>query len=136
MPFVIRYPRELPAGKRLDDLILNVDFAATLADFTDVDAPQGTQGRSFRDNLKGKTPKDWRKSIYYRYWTQHKIRPAHIGVQTDRYKLMYLYGDPLNMTGSSDYVSEPSWEFYDLLKDPKEDHNAYNDKEYAEVIKR
>lgn len=33
MPFVIRYPRELPAGKRLDDLILNVDFAATLADF-------------------------------------------------------------------------------------------------------
>lgn len=49
---------------------------------------------------------------------------------------MYLYGDPLNMTGSSDYVSEPSWEFYDLLKDPKEDHNAYNDKEYAEVIKK
>ena len=136
MPFVIRYPRELPAGKRLDDLILNVDFAATLADFADVDAPQGTQGRSFRDNLKGKTPKDWRKSIYYRYWTQHKIRPAHIGVRTDRYKLMYLYGDPLNMTGSSDYVSEPSWEFYDLLKDPKEDHNAYNDKEYAEVIKK
>ena len=40
------------------------------------------------------------------------------------------------MTGSSDYVSEPSWEFYDLLKDPKEDHNAYNDKEYAEVIKK
>lgn len=136
MPFVIRYPRELPAGKRLDDLILNVDFAATLADFAGAEAPEGAQGKSFRNNLQGKTPADWRKSIYYRYWTQHKIRPAHIGVRTDRYKLMFLYGDKLNMTGSEDYVSQPSWEFYDLQKDPKENHNAYHDKEYADIIRR
>lgn len=136
MPFVIRYPRELPAGKRLDDLILNVDFASTLADFAGTDAPDGAQGRSFRQNLHGDTPKDWRKCIYYRYWTQHEIRPAHIGVRNERYKLMYLYGDKLNMTGSSDYVSEPSWEFYDLKIDPKEDHNAYNDKQYAGVIEK
>jgi len=136
MPFVIRYPRELPAGKRLEDLILNVDFASTLADFAGVEAPEGEQGKSFRNNLQGKTPADWRKSIYYRYWTQHKIRPAHIGVRTDRYKLMFLYGDKLNMTGSEDYVSQPSWEFYDLQKDPKENHNAYQDKEYAEIIRK
>ena len=29
MPFVIRYPKEVPAGKHLNDLVLNVDFAAT-----------------------------------------------------------------------------------------------------------
>jgi arylsulfatase A-like enzyme len=28
MPFVIRYPKEIPAGKRLDDIILNIDFPA------------------------------------------------------------------------------------------------------------
>lgn len=136
MPFVIRYPREIPAGKRLKEMILNVDFAPTLADFAGVGELEGAQGKSFRDNLKGNTSKDWRKSIYYRYWTQHKHRPAHMGVRNDRYKLMFLYGDRLNMTGSSDYVSEPSWEFYDLLKDPKENHNAYNDKEYSDVIKK
>lgn len=136
MPFVIRYPREIPAGKRVDDLILNVDFAATLADYAGVEAPEGSQGRSFRQNLKGDTPADWRESIYYRYWTQHKERPAHIGVRTDRYKLIFLYGDRLDMTGSSDYVSEPSWEFYDLGKDPHEDHNAYNDPEYRSVIRK
>lgn len=136
MPFVIRYPREVPAGKRVDDLILNVDFAATLADYAGADAPEGSQGRSFRDNLRGDTPDDWRTSIYYRYWTQHKERPAHIGVRTDRYKLIFLYGNRLDMTGSTDYVSQPSWEFYDLQEDPYEDHNAYNDPQYQNIIKQ
>ena len=135
MPFVIRYPGHIPAGKRVKDLILNVDFASTLSDFAGVEAPEGAQGRSFKPILTGDTPKDWRKSIYYRYWTQHKIRPAHIGVRNDRYKLIFLYGDKLNMTGSEDYVSEPLWEFYDLQKDPKENHNAYGEKEYESVIR-
>lgn len=136
MPFVIRYPGEVPAGKRVDDLILNVDFAATLADYAGADAPEGSQGRSFRGNLRGDTPDDWRTSIYYRYWTQHKERPAHIGVRTDRYKLIFLYGNRLDMTGSTDYVSRPSWEFYDLQEDPYEDHNAYNDPQYQDIIKK
>lgn len=136
MPFVIRYPKEIPAGKRLKDLILNVDFASTLADYAGIKPPEGAQGRSFRSNLTGKTPKDWRKDIYYRYWTQEKIRPAHIGVRNDRYKLMFLYGDKLNMTGSENYISQPSWEFYDLKEDPHEDHNAYNDAKYAAIIRQ
>lgn len=136
MPFVIRYPREIPAGKRLKDLILNVDFASTLADYAGINPPEGAQGHSFRANLKGNTSPQWRKSIYYRYWTQHDIRPAHIGVRTDRYKLMFLYGDKLTMTGSSDYVSTPTWEFYDLQADPHEDHNAINDKQYQKIIKQ
>lgn len=135
MPFVIRYPKCIPAGKRVNELVLNVDFASTLCDFAGVKSPEGTQGRSFKDVLAGKTPKDWRKSIYYRYWTQHDIRPGHIGVRNERYKLMFLYGDRLNMTGSSDYKSTPSWEFYDLQKDPKENHNAYGEKEYESVIR-
>lgn len=135
MPFVIRYPKQIPAGQRVEELILNVDFASTLSDFAGVKAPEGNQGKSFKDILVSGSAKDWRKSIYYRYWTQHEIRPAHIGVRNDRYKLIFIYGDRLNMTGSSDYVSEPSWEFYDLQKDPKENHNAYNDKEYASIIK-
>lgn len=134
MPFVIRYPREIPAGKRNTDLIQNVDFAATLADYAGVEPPEGSQGRSFRANLRGDTPDDWRKSIYYRYWTHHDIRPAHIGVRTDRYKLMFLYGDPLTMTGSDATPTEPSWEFYDLQADPKENHNLYGDKAYQNVI--
>ncbi len=39
------------------------------------------------------------------------------------------------MTGSSEEITEPAWEFYDLEKDPMENHNAYNDPVYAEIIK-
>lgn len=134
MPFVIRYPKEIPAGSRNKDLILNVDFAALLADYAGVKVPEHSQGRSFRPNLRGETPSDWRQEMYYRYWTQHAIRPAHMGIRTDRYKLMFLYGDRLNTTGSEDETTPPSWEFYDLKTDPYEDHNAYKDPKYADII--
>lgn len=134
MPFVIRYPKEIPAGTRNNDIILNIDFASLLADYGNVDVPENSQGRSFRQNLRGKTPVDWRKNMYYRYWTQHEIRPAHLGIRTDRYKLMFLYGDRLNTTGSEDKSTTPAWEFHDLQADPYEDHNFYNKTEYAPVI--
>ena len=136
MPFVIRYPKEIPAGTRNSDIILNTDFASLLADYAGVNAPSCSEGRSFRDNLKGETPHDWRQSMYYRYWTHHKIRPAHIGIRSHRYKLMFLYGDPLNATGSDKAPVNPSWEFYDLLADPHEHHNVYGSPTYAGEIEK
>lgn len=135
MPFVIRYPREIPAGTRNTDLITNIDFASLLADYAGATPPEGAQGRSFRANLAGDTPSDWRHSMYYRYWTQHAIRPAHIGIRDDRYKLIFFYGDRLGSTGSDDCVTAPSWEFYDLETDPHENRNQYRNPAYAEVIR-
>ena len=135
MPFVIRYPKEIPAGTRNKDITLNVDFASLLADYAKVESPALAQGKSFRENLKGNTPDEWRDNAYYRYWTQHSIRPAHLGIRTHQYKLIYLYGDPLDTKGSDKAASEPAWEFYDLEKDPAEDRNIYNDPQYADIIK-
>ena len=135
MPFVIRYPKEIPAGTRNKDIILNVDFAATLADYAGIKAPEKSQGESFRQNLKGETPADWRKEMYYRYWTHHSIRPAHMGIRNERYKLMFLYGDRLNATGSEETPTTPAWEFHDLQVDPKEDKNMYNEPQYQDIIK-
>lgn len=36
----------------------------------------------------------------------------------------------------SDDHTSPSWEFFDLQADPKEDHNAINDKQYQGIIKQ
>lgn len=136
MPFVIRYPKEIQPGTRNKDIILNIDFAALLADYAGVDVPGKSQGDSFRSNLKGNTPEDWRQDMYYRYWTQHRIRPAHMGIRNQRYKLMFLYGDKLDTRGSEDNVHTPSWEFYDLSVDPHEDKNRYNDPAYASIIEQ
>lgn len=136
MPFVIRYPGEIPAGTRNRDIVTNVDFASLLADYAGAEPPEGAQGRSFRANLAGHTPPDWRRSMYYRYWTQHEIRPAHMGIRDERYKLIFFYGDRLGRTGSDDVVTPPAWEFYDLATDPHENCNRYGDPAYAETIAR
>ncbi|MDL2304166.1 sulfatase [Bacteroides sp. OttesenSCG-928-D19] len=136
MPFVIRYPKEIPAGTRNKDIILNTDFAALLADYAGVKAPELSQGTSFRQNLKGNTSDNWRQSMYYRYWTHHSIRPAHLGIRNHRYKLMYLYGDCLGMKGSDTKATTPTWELYDLENDPYENKNIYNDARYVDVVRQ
>lgn len=135
MPFVIRYPKEIKGGSRLKDFVLNIDFSALLADYAGIDKPGFIQGESFRKNLQGETPANWRKSTYYRYWLHEKIRPAHLGIRNERYKLAFFYGQPLDMTGVNKESTVPAWEFYDLQNDPKENHNAYNDPQYADIIK-
>lgn len=134
MPFVIRYPKEIKGGQRIDDIILNIDFSALLADYAGVEKPQYMQGESFRDNLKGSTPETWRKQMYYRYWLHHPERPAHFGIRNERYKLAFFYGQPLGKKGTNKATTEPAWEFYDLEKDPKELHNAISDSQYESII--
>ena len=135
MPFVIRYPQEIPAGTRNKDIILNIDFASLLADYAGVKAPEKSQGRSFRENLKGNTPADWRKEMYYRYWMCDNNCPSHFGIRNERYKLIFLYGDRLDMKGGGKYNYTPGWEFYDLLLDPNENKNEYNNTQYIDIIR-
>ncbi len=135
MPFVIRYPREIPAGSRNSDFVQNIDFAPLMADYAQAKEPNDAQGKSFRENLKGNTPKNWRENVYYRYWTQNTARPAHFGIRNDRYKLIFYYGHKLDEKGYSNEPFTPSWEFFDLERDPKENTNLYSDPAYADVIK-
>lgn len=134
MPFVIRYPKELRGGTRIDDIILNIDFPALLADYAGIPKPDYIQGHSFRENLKGTPSKDWRDRMYYRYWLHHPDRPAHFGIRNSRYKLVFFYGQGLGMKGASDSPTTPAWEFYDLLEDPHELNNAIDESRYASQI--
>ena len=152
MPFFVRYPEKIKAGTRTDAIINNADFAPTLIDLAGGKAPKQMQGHSFKTILEtGKEPKDWQQSTYYRYWmhmAHAHANPAHFGIRTKQYKLIFFYGkywvdtkDP-NATwnkkswGNKFEMDTPAaWEFYDLSKDPKEMNNAYNDPEYKDIIK-
>ena len=138
MPFLVRYPEQIKAGSVNDDIIINADFATTFLDYAGQAVPADMQGRSFRDNLTGRSPADWRQSMYYRYWMQVKASavPAHYGVRTKQYKLIFFYGLPLGKAGTTaDCVTQPGWELYDLKKDPLEMNNVYNEPAYADVVK-
>jgi len=135
MPFLVRYPKAIPAGTRSDAIIENIDFPALMLDFAGVETPDTMQGRSFRRICEtGKEPDDWKKVAYYRYWMHmaHHWNPSHFGIRTKEYKLIFYYA--CDMKGGNQ--TPPGWELYDLQKDPTEVHNVYDDPAYAEVAKR
>ncbi len=139
MPFVARYPAAIKPGTVNGDITLNIDFAPLFLDYAGVKAPAEMQGRSFRSNMAGRTPKDWRTSMYYRYWmhndNDHHV-PANYGVRTREHKLIYYYGKPLGMAGAHEPATAPEWELFDMRKDPREMHNLYGDPAYAGVVKQ
>lgn len=153
MPFFVRYPKKIKAGMRTDAIINNTDFAPTLIALAGGNVPEYMQGNSFKDILEtGKEPKDWQQDTYYRYWmhmAHAHANPAHFGIRTKRYKLIFYYGkywadtDNPNVEWNTEswgnrftFHTPPAWEFYDLEKDPKEMNNAYNEPQYKEIIEK
>ena len=61
----------------------------------------------------------------------HNLRvPAHLGIRTERYKLIFFYGS----TPAGDKRTPVAWELYDLKNDPYEMQNQYANPTYAEVV--
>jgi arylsulfatase A-like enzyme len=124
MPLLVRYPKEIKAGSVNKDMVLNLDFAPTFLDFAGLEKPEEMQGQSLRLPLRGKTPKDWRTSMYYHYYEYPAVHMVkrHYGVRTQRYKLIHFYHDI------------DAWELYNLQKDPHELNSVYGNPEYADIV--
>jgi len=152
MPFFIRYPAKIYPGSRANAIINNTDFAPTIIELAGGEVPEYMQGHSFKKILEtGKEPEDWQQSTYYRYWMHmaHKLgTPAHFGIRSKNYKLIFFYGRFYIDTQSNDnwpkdnwgnrfdFNTPPGWEFYDLTNDPAEMRNQYNNPKYAQIISR
>ena len=124
IPLIVRYPREIKAGKNQEDMVLNLDFAPTFLDYAGIQIPDDMQGRSLRTILKGRTPENWRQSMYYHYYEYpawHMVK-CHYGIRTKRYKLIHFYHDI------------DAWELYDLENDPHELRNLYGDPQYLGIV--
>ncbi|MFO7573545.1 MAG: DUF4976 domain-containing protein, partial [Bacteroidales bacterium] len=121
-PLLIRYPKEIKPGTKIERLVQNIDLAPTFLDYAGIETPEEMQGESFRRLVSGKTKK-WRDAVFYSYYeypAEHMAK-RHYGIATERYKLIHFYYD----------VDE--WEMYDLQTDPSEMKNIYDDTAYAKV---
>lgn len=136
IPLLIRYPRRIAPGMSSDRMALNMDFAPTLLELADVPVPTDMQGRSLRPLWEGAPPADWRTDFYYRYWMHlaHFDIPAHYGIRTEQYKLVFYYGEALGCAGAIDRSTPPTWEFFDLETDPHETTNRVDDPAYAPIV--
>jgi len=123
MPFLVRWPGVAKSGSVQTAMGINADFAPTFMDIAGLKVPADMQGRSLAPLMKGKRPADWRTSWYYRYYHDpgHHNTRAHYGVRTDTHKLIYFW-------------RKDQWEMYDLVKDPDELHNLYNDPAQAGTV--
>jgi len=124
MPFLVRWPGVIKPGTHSDAMALNVDFAPTFLEAAGLPVPPEMQGRSLVPVLRGQVPRDWRTSMYYRYYHDpgdHNTR-AHYGVRTRTHKLVY-------------YWKKDQWELFDLVHDPSEMNNLYGQPGQDELTK-
>lgn len=122
-PLVIKWPGYIEPGSVNNNLVSNLDFAQTFLDAAGLPQPEKMQGRSMLPLLRGETDKGWRTAHYYHYYEYPAVHSVkrHYGIATDRYKLIHFYYD----------INE--WEMYDLVNDPNEMKNVYDDPEFAAV---
>jgi arylsulfatase A-like enzyme len=122
-PLIVRWPGQIKPGTVNTDMVMNLDFAETFLEAAGLPIPGEMQGKSLVPVMQGKTPADWRKSVYYHYYEfpqPHHVHP-HYGIRTDKHKLIHFYT-----------INE--WELYDLEKDPSEMQSRYMDPAYEQTV--
>jgi len=146
MPFFVRYPSVIKPGTRTDAIVNNTDYAPTIIELAGGIPPEYMQGKSFKSILEtGEEPVGWQQSTYYRYWmhmAHGHANPAHFGIRTKDYKLIFFYGkfwrevSGINTKRrfTPNNATPAGWEFYDLKKDPQEMQNEYANSDYADII--
>jgi arylsulfatase A-like enzyme len=122
-PLIIKWPGVTNKKKTTTSMVQNLDFAETILDMAGVAIPADMQGKTMVPLLKGKQKGNVHDALYYHFYEnqEHKVA-KHIGVRTDRYKLIYFY-------------ENGEWELYDLKKDQSEMKNVYSDPAYKDVVK-
>jgi arylsulfatase A-like enzyme len=120
-PLIVKWPGVTNKKVVTNSMVQNLDFAETILDMAGLPIPSDMQGKSLVPVLKGKQKGNVHDALYYHFYEnqEHKVA-KHIGVRTDRYKLIYFY-------------ENNEWELYDLQKDKMEMHNVYNDPSYSKV---
>lgn len=121
VPLIIRWDSVVKSGTYSDNFVVHaLDLAATISDILDLG--HSTQGLSLYPILKGENPKNWRRYAFSNYNGQQFGLFVQRMIRDERYKYIW---NPTDID-----------EFYDMLNDPFEKHNAINDEQYKDVIMR
>ncbi len=118
VPFIAKFPNNIPEDKVSESLVSLVDIAPTFLDYAGIKIPNTMTGLSGKETWNGENER-YRKHVI----VENRQEPTRMNLRTyidDRYKLT-LYCD-------ADYG-----EIFDLVEDPKEINNLWNNKEFAEL---
>jgi arylsulfatase A-like enzyme len=114
VPLIVRGPG-VPAGRTLEHMVLNNDYAPTVADLAGVSAPDFVDGRSLVPLLTGTPPPpvSWRSAFLEE--GRHGLSNQYRAVRTEDY--VYVENGAENNAGER--------ELYDLRADPYQLENEF-----------
>ncbi|HSM70919.1 MAG TPA: sulfatase-like hydrolase/transferase [Anaerolineales bacterium] len=115
VPFAMRYPTLIPTPYIEDRVVANIDIAPTIYELSETPMPEIIDGLSLVDLLSGNG--EWRSKLLLEAWPD---RGHWTAVHTGQYVYIETVDD----------LSE----FYDLVNDPFELENAFNDPQYQSII--
>lgn len=125
IPLLLRYPGRAPAGKVVNQMVLNIDLPETLLDYAGIPIPSSMQGFSWRPLIEqANLPwSRWRHIFFYEYFKERGYdAPTTVAVRTDDFKLI-------------EYPGHPQWtELFTLRDDPYETHNLVHDPRASELL--
>lgn len=111
IPLIVRWPGRVPAGKVVDDPVVNTDWIPTLLELAGQPAPQGLDGVSFAPLLTGRGPAPQRPLFWhFPHYTNQGSRPS--GAMRDGNWMIVEYYD------------DEKAELYDLSTDISETHDV------------
>jgi len=123
MPFIVRHPATIEAGRVDRSLRQNFDIAPTLLEAAQLPPLAGIDGRSFWGAVAGRPEEEPPSEVYGHYFEYPGVHAVkrHVGIRTERWKLIHFYHDI------------DAWELYDLQSDPDERVNRIGDPTLAGV---
>ena len=127
VPMLVRWPGRVPAGSRTDALVGVHDVAATVREATALGPWEGDQGISLREVVENPAAARPYALTEYRDSGYPDDEPVHTTMfRNERYKIVVVHG-------WLDSGGKPEGELYDLVEDPNELTNLWDDAEYVGV---
>ncbi len=129
VPFAMRYPAKLKAGKPIDGMVANIDIGPTLLELAGATIPKTMQGESFVPEMEGKA--EGRTDPFFYVYFQEKYAPAiptTLSIRTPEWKYIHL---PYESAAEGNVD-----ELYRLSKDPNEMKNLIDSPESAAQLKK
>ncbi len=121
VPLIIYDPR-VKKHYDVNDMVANVDLAATILDFAGLKSDLKTHGMSLVPYINSGSSKDKREELMIEHLWDFQPIPASEGIRTEQWKY-FRYRN----------INAPE-ELYDLENDPQELNNLASNKEYKNIL--
>jgi arylsulfatase A-like enzyme len=129
-PLLVRFPRAISAGMRVDELVSSIDIAPSILELAGANIGGQIQGASFLPLLAhGAARRVRRSSVLIENYSDDRPFPwvldaDYRAIRTDRHKLIH-------------WIQHPEFdELYDLTTDPREERNVIKERANHGLVER